>query len=310
MFYVGIGIVFLLLVTTTTSFRTQRSRQLVLLGASYVLYAAFGLSFLAILVASSIFNFCIGVWLHRRPTLGRLWIGITFNLALLGFVKYLPFVDSFATIAMPVGISFWTFQALSYLLDLYHEDDLDPSLTEFCLYMAFWPTVIMGPICRLEKLLPQFRKIDDLSGERLTDGMRRIATGLMMKLVFAQLLVPVVATGFDGSGTTMRWSGFDVWILALGFGFQLYFDFAGYSHIVIGAARLIGFELEENFDSPYLSATPSIFWTRWHMSLSSWIRDYVFMPLSTVRRETWWRYFAVLSSMIILDFGTVLHSHS
>ena len=124
-----------------------------------------------------------------------------------------------------------------------------------------------------------------------------------MKVVLAQLL----ATGFNaGEGVAAGfdqiargWGGLDVWLLAIGFGFQLFFDFAGYSHIVIGTARLFGILLEENFNRPYFSATPSLFWTRWHMSLSFWIRDYVFLPLATARREKWWRSFALVFAMAL-----------
>jgi len=167
------------------------------------------------------------------------------------------------------------------------------------LYMAFWPTVLMGPICRLSSLLPQFRKCRPLLPDDLSHGMRRIGTGLVMKLVLAPLLASGVNAGFDTPDNALRWSGLDVWFLAIGFGFQLFFDFAGYSHIVIGAARLFGFELDENFNSPYLSTTPSDFWTKWHMSLSFWIRDYVFIPLARLRRESWWRYLALWFSMVL-----------
>ncbi len=210
-------------------------------------------------------------------------------------------MGSFHNIAMPLGISFWTFQALSYLFDLYREEDLDPSFLEFCLYMAFWPTVVMGPICRLSKMLPQFREFRCVSGTDARTALARIGSGLVMKLILAQLLsaaiqTPTFASGLSSSGL----SGLDVWFIAIGFGFQLFFDFAGYSHIVIGAAQLFGFSLEENFDAPFLALTPSAFRTKWRMSLSSWIRDYVFMPAASLRRDLWWRYhFSAALSMLL-----------
>ena len=298
---------------------SAQARQALLLFGSYLVYAQWaGRRALLVLIASSLLNYLWGAVLRKRPTTLFLWIGIAFNLALLGFFKYLvPLADQVARaswevdivqqIVVPIGISFWTFQGLSYLFDLYREEELDPTLLEFCLYMAFWPTVFLGPICRLPRMLPQFRRrstspiSDDISA-----GAVRIVQGLFMKLVLAQLLssglTPEggVAAGFDGVAPAR--SGLDVWTLAIGYGFELFLDFAGYSNIVIGAARLLGFRLEENFDRPYLSTTPSIFWTRWHMSLSFWIRDYVFLPIAVVRRDPWWPYAALVISMIIFGF--------
>jgi alginate O-acetyltransferase complex protein AlgI len=296
------------LVLTGACVRPRVLKQLLLLAASYVFYARGGTAFLAVLIASSLINFAFGELLRRRITPGRLWLGIIANVSLLGFFKYLPPLASGASdvlhrIVMPAGMSFWTFQALSYLFDIYREEELEPTLLEFCLYMSFWPTVLMGPICRLSKLLPQFREVHGISPADLAAGLRRIGTGLFMKLVLAEFLGSSLAAasrvGTNSAGTGRAWGGLDVWFIAIGFGFQVFFDFAGYSHIVIGAARLLGFRLAENFDSPYLSTTPSIFWTRWHMSLSSWIRDYVFVPAATLRREPWWRYLALFLSMVL-----------
>jgi alginate O-acetyltransferase complex protein AlgI len=297
------------LISAGTWVRAPKLKQLLLLAGSYVFYARAGAGFLAVLIACSVLNFVLGEVLRRRITVWRLWLGIIANVLLLGFFKYLPplasgaSVDFLHRIVMPVGMSFWTFQALSYLFDIFREEEIEPTLVEFCLYMSFWPTVLMGPICRLPKMLPQFRQASRISSSGLVAGLYRITTGLFMKLVLAQFLgttlLAVSNVGKSLDGIHRTWGGFDVWIIAIGFGFQLFFDFAGYSHIVIGAAQIFGFRLEENFDSPYLSATPSNFWTRWHMSLSSWIRDYVFVPMATARREPWWRYFALLLSMVL-----------
>lgn len=204
---------------------------------------------------------------------------------------------------MPIGISFWTFQALSYLFDLYREEEIDPTLIEFSLYLSFWPTVLAGPVCRLPNMLPQFRNMTTPRWDQVSEGLRRILIGLFMKLFLAQLLMAGVSPGegvADGFDRIWQgWGGIDAWMLAIGFGFQLFFDFAGYSHIVIGTAMLFGLQIEENFDRPFLASTPAQFWTRWHMSLSFWIRDYVFLPLATVRREHVWRLFALVLSMTL-----------
>ena len=294
--------------------RSVKARQTLLLGASYLFYADWGLGFLSVLIASSLLNYAWGFVLRRRPTAGSLWIGVSLNLLILSFFKYLPPLLDFGlaaaeqshvlrTIVMPVGISFWTFQAIAYLFDLYRGEELDPSLAEFCLYMAFWPTVLSGPICRLPDMLPQFRSAAAFTWENFTTGLCRLVQGLLMKMVLAQLIGfgltsgGGVSAGFDQ--LKGDWGGIDVWLLAIGFGFQLFFDFAGYSHIVIGTARLFGIRIEENFDRPYFSTTPSLFWTRWHMSLSFWIRDYVFLPLAGACRDYRWPYVALVVSMCL-----------
>jgi alginate O-acetyltransferase complex protein AlgI len=290
--------------------RSRSARQGVLLIASYALYATWGLWFVAVLLASTVMNFLFGLSLRRRQSALVLWVGIICNLLLLGSFKYLPgfatslpsaSLQQFGHIALPLGISFWTFQAMSYLFDLYRGEDLDPTLWEFALYMAFFPVAISGPICRLPEMLPQFRSEDPIQRSDMVRGLCRIATGaLMMEL--GQLLgrgilnAGGINAGFD---RVTQWSGPDVWCLAFGYGLQLFFDFAGYSHIAIGAAKVLGFTLPENFARPFASTTPSIFWTRWHMSLSFWIRDYVFVPLATARREMWWRNLALVISMVL-----------
>jgi len=292
--------------------KSTRSRQILLLFISYVLYASWGLKFLGLLVCSSVLNYGLGMLLRRKQSVARLWLGIVLNVALLGTFKYLPAMapllqhsslsSSLANIVLPAGISFWTFQALSYLFDVYREEEVDPSLLEFLLYMAFWPTVLSGPICRLSSLLPQFRGILKPAAENIRHGVDRICIGLFMTAL-GQLLGGGLhaGQGIDGifDGSTRGLTGPDVWCLAIGYGFELFFNFAGYTHIVIGAAYLFGFRLDENFDRPYLSITPSEFWTRWHMSLSFWIRDYLFLPLVMLLREAWWRSFALVVSMVV-----------
>lgn len=300
---------------------SARHRQLLLLAISYIFYATWGVWFLAVLIASSLMNYALGVYLRRRPSSRRLWVGILLNVLLLSFFKYLPLaakvssnpsLDILRRIVLPIGISFWTFEALSYLFDLYREEDVEPSLLEFCLYMAFWPTALSGPICRLPQMLPQFRRHWVPVWSDLAGGMHRLVVGLLM-----MILSQVLAAGLhSGRGVDYAFTvpveslgGIDVWIMVIGYGFQLFFNFCGYSHLVIGAARLFGFRLAENFNRPYLSTTTSQFWTRWHMSLSFWIRDYVFFPLATVRPEAWWRNLSLVIAMFVFGLwhkGSVL----
>ena len=312
---VGFMSVVLLLMLVGWRLPSVRGRQVLFLAASYLFYANWGIGFLSILIISSLMNYTCGCALRRKVTAPRLWIGIALNLLPLAFFKYLPVLLEFGPagswqydlgrqIILPVGMSFWTFQGLSYLFDLYFEEESDPSLLEFCVYMAFWPTVLSGPICRLPSMLPQFRQLSPFSWDDLSTGSLRIIQGVMMKFVLAQILASGwqpgggINAGFD----QMKggWGGVDVWLLGMGYGFLLFFDFAGYSHMVIGTARIFGIRVAENFDRPFLSTTPSIFWTRWHMSLTFWIRDYVFYPLAAAgRRYSWWPYLGLIISMTL-----------
>lgn len=297
--------------------RSAPARQILYLLASWLFYFSWGSWLIVVLIFSSLMNYALGEWLKKRISSGRLWVGLLANIALLSVFKYLPMLSHVAPagsplllvkrILFPVGISFWTFEAMSYLLEIYREEDLDPTLVEFCLYMSFWPTVIQGPICRMSSMLPQFRQDWQVNDDDLKTGVRRISIGLLMSGI-ALVMSGGLYTGagvdalFDYATFTnaaTRLSGIDVWFLIIGYGFQLYFSFCGFSHLVIGAARLFGIQLHENFDRPYFSTTPSMFWTRWHMSLSFWIRDFLFLPLATVRREVWWRNLALVIAMFV-----------
>lgn len=293
-----------------TKSRSRGLRQGFLLIASYALYASWGVWFAAVLLASTVMNFLFGEWLRRKPHWLPLTLGIALNLSLLSTFKYLPeaaaglpfsSLSRFAHVALPLGISFWTFQGMSYLFDLYRGEELDPSIFEFALFMALFPVVISGPICRMPEMLPQFRSDKTTAWRNVGHGLARIATGVLM-MQLAKLLGQGIlggdgiSSGFDRS---VRWTGPDVWCLGFGYGLQLFFDFAGYSHIAIGAGEMLGFTLPENFARPLESTTPSIFWTRWHMSLSFWIRDYVFLPLAMLRRGTWWRNFVLVIAMVL-----------
>jgi len=321
----GIGVVIVWL--AAVRLRSIPARQTLYLVASYLFYISWGSWLIVILLFSSLMNYALGEWLKRRISEGRLWTGIILNLALLSVFKYLPLVGSIAPsgsplallkrMIFPLGISFWTFQALSYLLELYREEELNPTLLEFSLYMAFWPTVLQGPICRMSSMLPQFRQDWSVANDDLKTGARRVSIGVLM------VAISEVMSGglYAGAGVDAIFdhphlqgaaplSGTDAWCMILAYAFQLYFSFCGYSHIVIGAARLFGIELHENFNRPYLSTTISVFWTRWHMSLSFWIRDFLFLPLATMRREVWWRNLSLVIAMFVFGVWHVNAGHT
>ena len=304
------GLAFLASLLVCARSRSLKGRQWTLLIASYAAYLSWGSWFAAVLAGSTVMNFLLGKWLRRKPTGLALTAGIALNVAVLGVFKYLPetapslpiaALQHLKDIALPLGLSFWTFQAMSYLFDLYREEELDPTLLEFALYMAFFPVVISGPVCRMPEMLPQFRSTEKTSRDAIGHGVTRIATGVLMMQI-ARLLGQGILSGDginSGFDRATSWSGTDVWCLAFGYGLQLFFDFAGYSHIAIGAAQSLGFIVPENFDRPFSSTSPSVFWTRWHMSLSFWIRDYVFLPLAVLRRGVWWRNLSLVLAMAL-----------
>jgi len=303
-------LIFLVEVAIFVKARSRRIRQAALLAGSYAVYLAWGHWFAAVLIVSTVMNYLVGLWLRRDQSWRALSIGILLNAGLLSTFKYLPelavtlpfsSLQRFAHLALPIGISFWTFQAMSYLFDQYRGEDLDPSFLEFSLYMAFFPVAISGPVCRMPEMLPQFRSEESVRWDRMERGFARIATGVLMMQV-AKLLGQGILGG-DGINSGFdhltQWTGADVWCLVFGYGLQLFFDFAGYSHIAIGAASVLGIAVPENFNRPFQSTTASIFWTRWHMSLSFWIRDYVFFPLAAMRRQLWWRNLILVVSMVV-----------
>jgi alginate O-acetyltransferase complex protein AlgI len=307
---ISYAVAFLLCAVILAKVRSRPIRQATILIASYALYLTWGVWFAAVLLASTVMNYLVAEWLRRKRSGVTLSIGIFLNLALLSTFKYLPeatvrlpfsSLQRFAHLALPLGISFWTFQAMSYLFDVYQADDINPSFFEFALYMVFFPVTIAGPVCRMSEMLPQFRSESATRWDDIVRGCQRIATGVLM-MQLAKLLGQGILAGdgiTSGFDRVANWSGPDVWCLAFGYGLQLFFDFAGYSHIAIGAAQALGFTIPENFSRPFESTSPSIFWTRWHMSLSFWIRDYVFFPLMRLRREAWWRNLSLLIAMVL-----------
>ena len=295
-------------VFVTTLVRRPTGRLLLFLALSYCFYLSWSAVFILLLVGSSLVNFLMGRLLYRNRHPWVLCFGIAVNILILLFPRnagsFLASLFSQASIPgvlLPVGVSFYTFQALGCLIDIYRGFGKKPTLLEFLVFMAFWPVVLSGPICRLPEMLPQFRKLT-AAWDHGSEGIQRIVLGLFMKVVLADSL----AQGVDNQGgvnwgfdQVQIWNPMDVVSLSFGYGLQLFFDFAAYSHIAIGSALLVGIRLRENFRSPFGATSPSGFWGRWHMSLSSWIRDYVFFPLAARRRNPGWRLLAVIVAMVV-----------
>lgn len=223
-----------------------------------------------------------------------LLISVFANLSILGFFKYLAFATESAfsiarvlgfepgiielKIILPLGISFYIFQTLSYTIDVYRREiEPERDWLKYMCFVTFFGHMVAGPILRARILLPQFSSRPPFDGKLIINGIKVILSGLFLKVVLADTIAPFVDAGF--ARTLSELSALDAWTLAFLFGFQIYFDFAGYSQIAIGSAKLLGITLPENFDFPYLATSPREFWKRWHISLSTWIRDYLYLPL-------------------------------
>ncbi len=281
-----------------------RAQNFFVLVASYVFYGWWDWKFLSLLIISTLIDYCAGIALsNQENAFGRkslLAASLIANLGMLGFFKYYNFfvynfVDAFSffgnqinprtlNIILPVGISFYTFQTLSYSIDVYRRK-LEPTrdFIAFAAFVTFFPQLVAGPIERATKLLPQFfeKRVFDLS--KASDGMRQILWGLFKKMVIADNCAIYANTIFNNSD---EYSGITLFLGALFFAFQIYGDFSGYSDIAIGTARLFGFDLMQNFAFPYFSRNIGEFWRRWHISLSTWFRDYLYIPLGG-SKGTW-----------------------
>lgn len=286
-------------------FKNKLKRQnLLIVFASYLFYGWWDWRFLSLILFSTIVDFFIGNQLsviNKNSTRKLLLLlSLIVNLGLLGFFKYYNFflenlIEAFASvnisfntstlkIILPVGISFYTFQTLSYTIDVYRKK-LEPTkdFIAFTAFVSFFPQLVAGPIERATNLLPQFYKKRKFNVALAYDGMRQILWGLFKKVVIADSCAEYVNIIFNNSS---EYSGSTLFIGAIFFAFQIYGDFSGYSDIAIGTARLFGFNLMQNFAFPYFSRDIAEFWRRWHISLSTWFRDYLYIPLGGSRGGT------------------------
>lgn len=278
------------------------ARKNFLLAASAFFYASWDWRFLALLLAMAVVNYVAGarVAATSDPVSRRRWLALAviFSLGALAVFKYHGFfVHGFVALAaqvgwrvelplvtllLPLGISFFTFQSLSYVLDVYREREAPcSSFRDFALFVAFFPTVAAGPITRARLLLPQLARPPALTGEHLEDGLALIVRGFVKKLVFADVLaLHWVAPAFADPSA---YSPLFLLLALYAYTFQIYMDVSGYTDIARGAARMVGLDLPENFNRPYLAASVSNFWQRWHITMSSFFRDYLFFSLGGSR---------------------------
>ena len=273
--------------------------------ASYVFYGWWDWRFLSLILFSTLVDYTVGRRLRNEENINKrkilLWTSILVNLGFLGFFKYYNFfLDNFISafsffgneisanslnIILPVGISFYTFQTLSYTIDVYRKK-LEPTrnFVAFAAFVSFFPQLVAGPIERATNLLPQFYKKRTFNYSRAVDGLKQILWGLFKKIVIADNCAEYANLIFNNSDD---YSGSTLLLGVLFFTFQIYGDFSGYSDIAIGTSRLFGFDLKKNFAFPYFSRDIAEFWRRWHISLSTWFRDYLYIPLGGSRGGTW-----------------------
>lgn len=300
--------------------RNLKLQNTLLVLASYVFYGWWDYRFLALIIFSSLVDYTIGLQLKKEENASvrkkLFWVSILVNIGFLGFFKYYNFfVDNFVTafsffgqnirpntlnIILPVGISFYTFQTLSYTIDVYKRK-LEPTkdIVSFLAFVSFFPQLVAGPIERATNLLPQFYNKRTFLYSKAMDGCRQILWGLFKKVVIADSCAEYANQIFNNS---QEYSGSTLFVGALFFTFQIYGDFSGYSDIAIGTARLFGFNLKQNFAFPYFSRDIAEFWRRWHISLSTWFRDYLYIPLGGSRGSTWIKIRNTLVIFIVSGF--------
>tara|TARA_B100000795_G_C22787538_1_gene435304 strand:+ start:183 stop:1619 length:1437 start_codon:yes stop_codon:yes gene_type:complete len=317
-FAIFLPIVFILYWFVTA--KHLKLQNLLLVGASYFFYAFWDWRFLSLIVFSTVLDFIVGLLLEKENNQGRrklyLAVSVSINLGFLGFFKYYNFflenfIEVFSLFGMslrasslqiilPVGISFYTFQTMSYTIDVYRKN-LKPTknFIAFSAFVSFFPQLVAGPIERATQLLPQFYVKRKFDKENAVRGLRQILWGLFKKVVIADNCAVYANEIFnnypDYSGSTLV-------LGAVFFTFQIYCDFSGYSDIAIGTSRLFGFNLMKNFSYPYFSRDIGEFWRRWHISLSSWFRDYLYIPLGGSRGGVWCKIRNIFIIFIVSGF--------
>jgi alginate O-acetyltransferase complex protein AlgI len=287
-------------------FVTKRNltlQNILLLVSSYFFYACWDWRFLFLLIFSTALDYYSGIKIAETEKMRKfwLWLSIGINLGFLGIFKYYNFfASSFADsltllgikthlgalhIILPVGISFYTFHGLSYIIDIYKRRILpEKNFIDYAVFVSFFPLLVAGPIERATHLLPQIQKKREFSYHKAIDGVRQILWGLFKKVVIADNCAELANVIFTNH---IHHSGSTLVLGAVFFAFQIYCDFSGYSDIALGTARLFGIELLRNFAYPYFSRDIAEFWRRWHISLSTWFKDYLYIPLGGSKVETW-----------------------
>jgi D-alanyl-lipoteichoic acid acyltransferase DltB (MBOAT superfamily) len=291
--------------------RYQRAWRIWILLASYVFYAWWDWRFIFLLFASTIVNHVLAVAIHRSHAVAArkafLALAIAFDLGLLGYFKYANFFLStadnvtgtswLAHVVLPVGISFYTFMAISYVVDTYRGELVPASFARFAVFQAFFPHLVAGPIVRASELLPQLEEERDPRKVDVSRAFFLIISGLFLKVVIANHLATNIVD--DVFAAPNRHSSLEVLVAIYGYAVQIFADFCGYTNIAIGLALLLGFQFPQNFASPYTAVSLQDFWRRWHMTLSRWLRDYLYIPLGGNRKGRLLTYRNLMLTMLL-----------
>lgn len=297
----------------------HRFRWVLLLVASYYFYMCWRADYIILIILSTIIDYYAGMKMSAEPEKSKrkkyLALSLLSNLSILFFFKYFNFFNTSArdlfdffnlsyevpmlNVLLPVGISFYTFQTMSYSIDVYNgkcQTTKNPGI--FALYVSFFPQLVAGPIERSGNLLSQFYKEHKFDTKRIANGLRLILWGFFKKLVIADRLALYVNEVFNNP---TEYNGLPVLIACYFFAFQIYCDFSGYSDIAIGSAQVMGFKLMDNFRRPYFSKSIAEFWQRWHISLSTWFRDYLYIPLGGNRVSSKWKWYWNISVVFLVS---------
>ena len=293
---------------------SDRLKKAVLLAGSYVFYAFWDYRFVALLALSTLVNYAVGQRIERNDgEERRKWLirGIAFNLVVLGVFKYFNFFIEnanallrpmhfgipFLRIILPIGISFITFEVISYLVDIYRRESRSAgSVAELGLLVAFFPHLIAGPILKPMQFLPEIEKPIRIEWSNIEYGVQIFLLGLVKKMLISDRVAPFVDRVFHAPA---QFSSHTVWLAVIAYAIQIFCDFSGYSDMAIGSARCLGFYIPANFNLPYLSQNVTEFWRRWHISLSSWLREYLYIPLGGNRKGKARQYFNLLIVMLL-----------
>ena len=283
-----------------------------LVASSLLFYGWWNPTYLALLIASILFNYGLGLYLTRYSRRTTLVFGILANLSLLAYYKYTVFIVdnvnqilatnwNVGTIILPLAISFFTFQQITYLVDAYRSETHEYNFLHYCLFVTFFPQLIAGPIVHHKEMMPQFYNTKKLNQiyKNLAIGLTLFTLGLCKKVLLADTLAPYASEAFSATAAGITLSFLEAWRGAMAYTFQLYFDFSGYTDMAIGLALMFGISLPLNFNSPYKANNIIDFWRRWHMTLSRFLRDYVYIPLGGNRKSKSRRYSNILITMLI-----------